>query len=1047
MPCAKAPPDCVLSWSTQTDRMGSGGRLTGRRSPAAHHAFDRAQKALAAGDVGKATKLYEYAQRLQPSDGAITIAVGLSRLLQGDPKASEPFEQVAHRYDLVDAWLGLVAVHRMVGRPDLALKDLAAALSRHGVPCDQGHLQLYDSVVAEADEETGWCAVSNTGVVTVTLVDPTTDLRTLEVQIDGRPLARALVSPPVLGTFARFFFALPQRWRSGKSLTVTLRARHLVGSPHVVSHIGCVEGFVRTRDGGIEGWAWFPNDREIPPRLMVSAAREHGKAIAIVAREPATDVLHPRPFASPRQFALSRAQLDGAIGALRVCGPDGRDLYGSPLDPGMELRSATAAARFAGLLFPARRRRPPPREFAMPSVPASIMGVPTGCSDSVDRKVDVIIPVYAGLHETLACIDSVLSTIGQETRCVVVDDCSPDPDLIAALTKLSVEGRIELLRNQHNKGFPGTANAGMRFAHGRDVVLLNSDTLVATGWLEALRQAVQREPNIGTATPLSNNATVLSYPNASGTNEILNLTETKRIDALARRVNAGITVDIPTGVGFCMYIRRQCLDSVGLFREDAFAQGYGEETDFCIRARHMGWRHVAVPGVFVAHVGGESFGSAKAHLIERNLDVLNQLHPGYDALIAGFQQSDPLRNARRALDEARWHASSTEAGSVIVITHNRRGGVLRHVTAQCEAVRERGQRAIVLTPAKGKEGVTECLVAEGNDNAYPNLRYKLPAERDQLLDLLRNSRPSELQIHHFIGHDASMLQLPAALGVPYHVVVHDYAWLCPRVNLVDASKAYCGEPDVDVCEVCIEDNGNTIEEMISPAELRARSKVTLERAVSVVVPSVDTSRRLLRHFDIASPCVGNWGDDTTLPPLLKPARRDGNIRVCLAGAIGIEKGYEFLLACARYSARHRLPVEFTVVGYTCDDRRLLDTNCVTITGEYEQAEVVDMICAQKADIGLLPAVWPETWCYALSELWMAGLPVLAFDLGAPADRIRMTARGWLVPLGTPPEVVVAKLINLAKRSRTGSSRLMLGVRPPKPTTVRPKRGGNLVERI
>ena len=59
-----------------------------------------------------------------------------------------------------------------------------------------------------------------------------------------------------------------------------------------------------------------------------------------------------------------------------------------------------------------------------------------------------------------------------------------------------------------------------------------------------------------------------------------------------------------------MYLRRDCLDAVGVFRDDLFAQGYGEENDFCLRARHLGWRHVAAPGVFVAHRGAQSFGPA-----------------------------------------------------------------------------------------------------------------------------------------------------------------------------------------------------------------------------------------------------------------------------------------------------------------------------------------------------------------------------------------------------------------------------------------------------
>ena len=87
-----------------------------------------------------------------------------------------------------------------------------------------------------------------------------------------------------------------------------------------------------------------------------------------------------------------------------------------------------------------------------------------------------------------------------------------------------------------------------------------------------------------------------------------------------------------------MYVKRECLSETGLFREDLFAQGYGEENDFCIRARHLGWRHVAAPGIFVGHVGGQSFGSAKHYLIERNLGALNRLHPGYAELIRDFQE-------------------------------------------------------------------------------------------------------------------------------------------------------------------------------------------------------------------------------------------------------------------------------------------------------------------------------------------------------------------------------------------------------------------------
>jgi glycosyltransferase involved in cell wall biosynthesis len=98
-------------------------------------------------------------------------------------------------------------------------------------------------------------------------------------------------------------------------------------------------------------------------------------------------------------------------------------------------------------------------------------------------------------------------------------------------------------------------------------------------------------------------------------------------------------------------------------------------------------------------------------------------------------------------------------------------------------------------------------------------------------------------------------------------------------------------------------------------------------------------------------------------------------------------------------------VEFTVVGHTPDDQRLMDTGRVFVTGPYQEAEAEALIRAQDADLAWLPSIWPETWCFTLGLAWQAGLPVAAFDIGAPADRIRRTGRGWLLPLGLPPPAI------------------------------------------
>ena len=130
----------------------------------------------------------------------------------------------------------------------------------------------------------------------------------------------------------------------------------------------------------------------------------------------------------------------------------------------------------------------------------------------------------------------------------------------------------------------------------------------------------------------------------------------------------------------------------------------------------------------------------------------------------------------------------------------------------------------------------------------------------------------------------------------------------------------------------------------------------------------------------------------------------------MVGAIGMHKGYDVLLACARDAARRDLDLEFVVVGHTIDDARMLATGRVFVTGRFEPHEAVDLIAEQNADIGFVASICPETWCLSLGEIWRAGLPAAAFDIGAPAERIRTTGRGIVLPLGLSASAINNALV-------------------------------------
>src|SRR5262249_39699412 len=148
-----------------------------------------------------------------------------------------------------------------------------------------------------------------------------------------------------------------------------------------------------------------------------------------------------------------------------------------------------------------------------------------------------------------------------------------------------------------------------------------------------------------------------------------------------------------------------------------------------------------------------------------------------------------------------------------------------------------------------------------------------------------------------------LIDAVCALGAPYDIVVHDYAWVCPRITMIDGSGRYCGEPDVSVCEGCVRKNGSRLPRALSGTALRAGSAAWLGKARSVSAPSSDTAARYQRYFpDLAMAVRPHAPAPVSVPvpvpdmappssPTPQPARTAKPLRIGLIGAIGSHKGY------------------------------------------------------------------------------------------------------------------------------------------------------------
>jgi GT2 family glycosyltransferase/glycosyltransferase involved in cell wall biosynthesis len=606
--------------------------------------------------------------------------------------------------------------------------------------------------------------------------------------------------------------------------------------------------------------------------------------------------------------------------------------------------------------------------------------------------IHIIIPVYRGLAETRRCIESVLRTDNsQPHRITIIDDCSPDAELTDYLTTLSRNDRVQVLHNKQNLGFVATVNRGMELDPHADVILLNSDTEVTGDWLDRLHRCAYSATDIGTVTPFSNNATICSYPKFCHDNALPEGWDIAELDALFRQVNASKSVEIPTAVGFCMYIRRASLNAVGLFDVERFGKGYGEENDFCMRARKRGWRHLLCADTFVFHAGGVSFAETQNARKQVAQQVLNRLHPSYPYMVQQHIRKDPARPYRLMVDFMRLKARSRPV--VLFVTHRRGGGTERHIQELATHLSDQAE-VLALRPYLWKVIALEWTRYGERFRLYFHMDRDYPV----LLNVLKLAGVTQIHFHHLFGHSPQIKNLPIDINTPFDFTVHDYFPICPRISLTSTDQRYCGEHGEQQCNSCLQAKPHTGTKNIR--SWRAQYAALLGKAQRVFAPSEDTARRIRCYFNDAKIVYAPHLDitpTTCIPtPKALPLAPQEKLRIVVIGAMSQMKGADILARCAILAAEHQLPLQFHLIGYAYKDMDELSP-ALSVHGEYKDADLEKLICASSPHLIWFPAQWPETYSYTLSAALLSGLPIAAPDIGAFPERIGSRAWSWMCP--------------------------------------------------
>jgi GT2 family glycosyltransferase len=700
------------------------------------------------------------------------------------------------------------------------------------------------------------------------------------------------------------------------------------------------------------------------------------------------------------------------------------DLY-----PKRVAEEAARAARLASMLRAAPVRRARAEAAAKP-------------------PLAVVVPVHDHPELLPPLAASLLEHTPGDVLLLFVDDASRDPRVRPALRRLAAAWprRVAVECLDQGLGFAGACNHGIRAAGRRDVILLNSDTVVSPRWSDVLRLAVYGGGRVGSASAVSNNSGFVSVPE-KGFNampEGLSVDETAR----AWLHFPDIVFDCHMGHGFCLYLRREMLDEVGLFDVETFGKGYGEEVDLCLRSFHRGWLHRIVPRAFVWHLNAASFGSAgKDERTRRAGELLLARYPERPA----FQNAN-LRGLALARPAFRETATRLAKGPrpkprVLFVLGGTAAGGAMHAACDLASILRDSIECFLLSCRERRILLSvfrENTFEPVDERVFPDFTplgaHVLPDADDAIVDWVLAHGIELVHVLHLFRVSAGFFRRLRDLHVPVVFSFSDYYAACPAANLLDTRGVFHPEGIADGKTVF----GWTEKSHRHPMRLHPAFCETWKRRFeediapfcsAFATASRDAKTRLqallpvLRERERDFAVIPSGRTFPAFGQFAVPPRDGEPVRILVPGVFRPGRGSALVEAMAAEDGGRT--VEFHVLG--ADGKpgapKRAPQKGLIFHGAYRRGGFAERVQGIRPAFALVVPPWPEPRCPVVAECWAAGLPVAANDWGAPGERLReeCPGGGWPLPPGAAPAEVLERLRAFAA-DRGGYERAVEAVR-------------------
>jgi len=654
-------------------------------------------------------------------------------------------------------------------------------------------------------------------------------------------------------------------------------------------------------------------------------------------------------------------------------------------------------------------------EAIFPARPLDARALKPGAAHRGKGPVTIIMPVHNAYDHLRKALERVARHTDLPWHLVLIDDASSDLRVRPFLRAWTAthRRRVTLIEQAQNRGFVASVNRALVTVRGRagPVILLNSDAMVPQDWASRLIAPLQKDASVASVTPMSNNAEIFSVP-VMGCAVDLPQDAVDRIDAVAEALSPSRALpDAPTGVGFCMALSRDWLARVPGF-DPAFSPGYGEEVDWCQKTRRLGARHVGLPGLFVEHLGEQSFGAKrKRERVSRTNDMIAGRYPGYDAEVQRFIRDDPLLTARMALGTA----LAGEQGELpVYLAHSLGGGAEQALQSTIEGRTQRGGYAMVLRVGGPTRWRLELCGPGG----------VLSAATDDLTLVQRLLAPvPRLRIIYSCGvGDKDPVALPELLLSlkrsdkvdRVEVLMHDYFPLSPSYTLLDSEGHFHGAvlDGADKAHQAQRPDGLPV----ALRQWRVAWGKLMDQADCITVFSESSRALLCAAYPGAGAKLTCRPHDlgVAINPVPAP---DGPFRLGILGNLNLQKGAQVAVD---------LSARLTQFGYGDAvllgnlDPRFAPPSGLHLHGGYDRAEISTLAPRYGLSAWLIPSIWPETFSFTTHEALATGLPVYGFDLGAQGEALTVAPNGHAVPFEPDADLAAAVLAAICA-AQTGAA--------------------------